>query len=161
MIQKQQLDRLRVVFLLSAITLVIATFAVSSNGVELLAYASKGKPNCPTNDYGSGRNQATVQSASQVAIGNNIKQIIIQNGDQKSVADNNGNNKCINDHNHKDNKNHDSHYLIQNAEQNARGDNNNQYLIQNSEQSSLSGNLQVWIEHLKEKILSQMLDNMN
>ena len=161
MIQKQQLDRLRVVFLLSAITLVIATFAVSSNGVELLAYASKGKPNCPTNDYGSGQNQATVQSASQVAIGNNIKQIIIQNGDQKSIAGNNGNYKCINDHNHKDNKNHDSHYLIQNAEQNARGDNNNQYLIQNSEQSSLSGNLQVWIEHLKEKILSQMLDNMN
>ena len=161
MIQKRQLDRLCTVFPLLTITLVIATFAVSSYGVELLAYASKDKPNCPTNDYGSGQNQATVQSASQVAIGNNIKQIIIQNGDQKSIADNNGNNKCINDHNHKDNKNHDSHYLIQNAEQNARGDNNNQYLIQNSEQSSLSGNLQVWIEHLKEKILSQMLDNMN
>ena len=161
MIQKQQPERLRAVCLLLAITPVIATFAVSSNGIGLLAYASNGKPNCPTNDYRSGVNQATIQSASQVAIGNNNKQIIIQNGDQKGIADNNSNNKCMSDPNHKDNKNHDSHYLIQNAEQYARGDNNNQYLIHNSDQSSFSGNLQLWIEHLKEKILSHMLDNLN
>src|SRR5215831_17528262 len=112
MIQKQEIDKSRVVFTFLAVTLAITTFAVSANGGGVLVYASKGKSNCPTNDYGSGLNQATIQSASQVAIGNNIKQVIIQNGDQKGIADNNSNNKCVNDHNHKDNKNHDSHYLI-------------------------------------------------
>ena len=45
-------------------------------------------------------NQTTVQSASQVAIGNNIQQIIIQNGDQKGIAGNTNNNNCKHNHNH-------------------------------------------------------------
>lgn len=161
MIQKQQIDKSRVVFTPLAVTLATTTFAVSANGGGVLVCASKGKSNCPTNDYGSGVDQATIQSASQVAIGNNIKQVIIQDGDQKGIANNNSNIKCMNDQHHADNKNHDSHYLIQNAEQNAQANNNNQYLIQNSDQSSVSGSLQLWIEHLKEKILSHILDNMN
>lgn len=72
-----------VVFTLSAAILVMTP--VSFIAVGYLAYASKEKSNCPKNNGG---NQATVQSASQVAISNNNKQIVIQNGDQKGIADN-------------------------------------------------------------------------
>jgi hypothetical protein len=161
-----------IVSVLSAVVITLA--AISSNEVEYVTYASKEILNCPKNNS---VNQPTVQSASQVAIGNNIQQIIIQNGDQKGIAGNNNNN-CKHDHyggvnshshhNFNDNNNHDqtndnnnNQSLVQNAEQNAVGDNNNQYLVQNSNQASYSGNLNQWIEHLKEKILSHVFDNMN
>lgn len=51
--------------------------------------------------------------------------------------------------------------LTEGLVQNAVGDNNNQYSMQNSNQASFSGNLNQWIYHLKEKILSHMFDNMN
>jgi hypothetical protein len=166
----KQLNDLAIVFALSAAILVMAP--VSFAAVGYLAYASKDKSNCPKNNIG---NQGTVQSASQVAIGNNIKQIIIQNGDQKGIVDNNNNTNCK--HHHIDHNNNDGYpnsnnnkgpandnnnqYLVQSAKQNAIGDNNNQYLVQNSDQTSFSSNLHQWIENLKEKILSHMLDNIN
>jgi hypothetical protein len=166
----KQLNDLAIVFALSAAILVIAP--VSFAAVGYLAYASKDKSNCPKNNNG---NQGTVQSASQVAIGNNIKQIIIQNGDQKSIVDNNNNTNCK--HHHIDHNNNDGYpnsnnnkgpandnnnqYLVQSAKQNAIGDNNNQFLVQNSDQTSFSSNLHQWIKNLKEKILSHMLDNIN
>jgi hypothetical protein len=154
---------------------VISLAVISSNEVEYITYASKEVLNCPKNNS---VNQATVQSASQVAIGNNIQQVIIQNGDQKGIADS-YNNNCKHNHNgdgnshghhnfNNNNNNHDqtnrnnnNQYLVQNAEQNAVGNNNNQYLVQNSNQASFSGNLNQWIDHLKEKILSHMFNNMN
>ncbi|MGC1932522.1 MAG: hypothetical protein WA667_26410 [Candidatus Nitrosopolaris sp.] len=159
------------VSILSAAIVISAT--ISSNEVGYVAYASKEMSNCPKN------NIATVQSASQVAIGNNIQQIIIQNSDQKGIGGNNNNNSNNCKHNHNggdsdyshDNYNNSNNspikyhnnnqYLVQNAEQNAIGDNNNQYLVQNSNQASFSGNLQQWIAHLKEEILSHMFDNIN
>jgi hypothetical protein len=167
----KQLNRLAIVFTLSAAILVMAP--VSFTAVGYLAYASKDKSNCPKNNNG---NQVTVQSASQVAIGNNIKQIVIQNGDQKSIADNNNNTNCKHTHTNYNNNNdgnpssndnngptHDNNnqYLVQSAKQNAIGDNNNQFLVQNSDQTSFSTNLHQWIENLKEKILSHMFDNIN
>jgi hypothetical protein len=70
-----------VVSILSGAVIILA--AISSGEVEYVAYASKEVSNCPKNNS---VNQAKVQSASQVAIGNNIQQIIIQNGDQKGIA---------------------------------------------------------------------------
>src|SRR3989442_11851778 len=138
----KQLNHLAIVFTLSAAILVMAP--VSFTAVGYLAYASKDKSNCPKNNGG---NQATVQSASQVAIGNNIKQIVIQNGDQKSIAENNNNTNCkhnnndsypnsnnnngpTNDNNNGPTNDNNNQYLVQNAKQNAIGDNNNQYLVQ-------------------------------
>jgi len=166
----KQLNHLAIVFTLSAAILVMAP--VSFTAVGYLAYASKDKSNCPKNNS---ENQGTVQSASQVAIGNNIKQIVIQNGDQKGIVDNHNNTNCK--HNHINYNNNDGYpnsnnnngptndnnnqYLVQSAKQNAIGDNNNQYLVQNSDQTSFSSNLHQWIENLKEKILSHMFDNIN
>jgi hypothetical protein len=154
-----------VVSILSAAVIILA--AISSTEVGYVAYASKEISNCPKNDS---VNQATVQSASQVAIGNNIQQIIIQNGDQKGIAGNTNNHNCKHNHNGGSNSygynngnnapsvdNNNNQYLVQNAV----GDNNNQYSVQNSNQASFSGNLNQWIYHVKEKILSQMFDNMN
>src|SRR6266487_1015928 len=158
----KQLNHLAIVFTLSAAILVMAP--VSFTAVGYLAYASKYKSNCPKNNSG---NQGTIQSASQVAIGNNIKQIIIQNGDQKGIADNNNNTNCKHNHiNYNNNNNgptndNNNQYLVQSAKKNAIGDNNNQYLVQNSDQTSFSSNLHQWIENLKEKILSHMFDNIN
>jgi len=166
----KQLNHLAIVFTLSAAILVMAL--VSFTAVGYLAYASKDKSNCSKNNSG---NQVTVQSASQVAIGNNIKQIVIQNGDQKSIADNNNNTNCrhthINHNNNDGNPNSNNNngltndknnqYLVQSAKQNAIGDNNNKYLVQNSDQTSFSSNLHQWIENLKAKILSHMFDNIN
>lgn len=154
-----------VVSILSAAVIILA--AISSTEVGYVAYASKEISNCPKNN---GVNQATLQSASQVAIGNNIQQIIIQNGDQKGIAGNTNNHNCKHNHNGGSNSygynngnnapsvdNNNNQYLVQNAV----GDNNNQYSVQNSNQASFSGNLNQWIYHLKEKILSHMFDNMN
>lgn len=165
----KQLNHLAIVFSLSAAILVMA--AASFTAVGYLAYASKDKSNCSKNNSG---NQVTVQSASQVAIGNNIKQIVIQNGNQKSIADNNNNTNCkqhINHNNNDGNPNSNNNngptndknnqYLVQSAKQNAIGDNNNQYLVQNSDQTSFSSNLHQWIENLKAKILSHVFDNIN
>jgi hypothetical protein len=166
----KQLNHLAIVFTLSAAMLAMAP--VSFTEVGYLAYASKDKSNCSKNNSG---NQVTVQSASQVAIGNNIKQIVIQNGDQKSIADNKNNTNCkhthINHNNSDGNPNsnnnngptndNNNQYLVQSAKQNAIGDNNNQYLLQNSDQTSFSSNLHQWIENLKAKILSHMFDNIN
>src|SRR5947209_9869602 len=96
----KQLNHLAIVFTLSAAILVMAP--VSFTAIGYLAYASKDKSNCPKNNSG---NQVTVQSASQVAIGNNIKQIVIQNGDQKSIADNNNNTNCKHTHTNYNNNN--------------------------------------------------------
>ena len=76
--------------------------------------------------------QATVQSASQVAIGNNIQQIIIQNGDQKGIAGNTNNNNCK--HNHNGGGNGYGHHNSNNNSNNAPtiDNNNNQYLVQNA-----------------------------
>ena len=158
----KQLNHLAIVFTLSAAILVMAP--VSFTAVGYLAYASKYKSNCPKNNSG---NQGTIQSASQVAIGNNIKQIVIQNGDQKDIVDNHNNTNCKHNHiNYNNNNNgptndNNNQYLVQSAKQNAIGDNNNQYLVQNSDQTSFSSNLHQWIENLKEKILSHMFDNIN
>ena len=158
----KQLNHLAIVFTLSAAILVMAP--VSFTAVGYLAYASKDKSNCPKNNS---ENQGTVQSASQVAIGNNIKQIVIQNGDQKGIVDNHNNTNCKHNHiNYNNNNNgptndNNNQYLVQSAKQNAIGDNNNQYLVQNSDQTSFSSNLHQWIENLKEKILSHMFDNIN
>ena len=158
----KQLNHLAIVFTLSAAILVMAP--VSFTAVGYLAYASKYKSNCPKNNSG---NQGTIQSASQVAIGNNIKQIVIQNGDQKGIVDNHNNTNCKHNHiNYNNNNNgptndNNNQYLVQSAKQNAIGDNNNQYLVQNSDQTSFSSNLHQWIENLKEKILSHMFDNIN
>jgi hypothetical protein len=157
-----------VVFILPAAVIILA--AISSSDAGYVAYASKEISNCPKKNI---VNQATLQSASQVAIGNNIQQIIIQNGDQKGIAGNTNNNNCKHNHNggngygHHNSSNNsnnvptidnnNSQYLVQNAV----GDNNNQYSMQNSNQASFSGNLNQWIYHLKEKILSHMFDNMN
>src|SRR5712691_92101 len=125
----KQHNRLAIVFTLSAAILVMTPVAFTAVGY--LAYASKDKSNCPKNNSG---NQATVQSASQVAIGNNIKQIVIQNGDQKGIVDNNNNTNCKHTHiNYNNNNNgptndNNNQYLVQSAKQNAIGDNNNQYL---------------------------------
>src|SRR5439155_18302167 len=114
---------------------------VSFTAVGYLAYASKYKSNCPKNNSG---NQGTIQSASQVAIGNNIKQIVLQNGDQKGIVDNLNNSNCKHNHiNYNNNNNgptndNNKQYLVQSAKQNAIGDNNNQYLVQNSDQTSFS-----------------------
>jgi hypothetical protein len=89
----KQLNHLAIVFTLS--TAMLAMAPVSFTEVGYLAYASKDKSNCSKNNSG---NQVTVQSASQVAIGNNIKQIVIQNGDQKSIADNKNNTNCKHTH---------------------------------------------------------------
>jgi len=83
-----------VVSILSAAVIILA--AISSSEVGYVAYASKEISNCPKKNI---VNQATVQSASQVAIGNNIQQIIIQNGDQKGIAGNTNNNNCKHNHN--------------------------------------------------------------
>src|SRR6266487_966914 len=158
----KQLNHLAIVFTLSSAILVMAP--VSFTAVGYLAYASKDKSNCPKNNS---ENQGTVQSASQVAIGNNIKQIVIQNGDQKGIVDNHNNTNCKHNHiNYNNNNNgptndNNNQYLVQSAKQNAIGDNNNQYLVQNSDQTSFSSNLHQWIENLKEKILSHMFDNIN
>jgi len=158
----KQLNHLAIVFTLSAAILVMAP--VSFTLVGYLAYASKDESNCPKNNSG---NQGTVQSASQVAIGNNIKQIVIQNGDQKGIVDNHNNTNCKHNHiNYNNNNNgptndNNNQYLVQSAKQNAIGDNNNQYLVQNSDQTSFSSNLHQWIENLKEKILSHMFYNIN
>jgi hypothetical protein len=158
-----------VVFILPAAVIILA--AISSSDAGYVAYASKEISNCPKKNI---VNQATVQSASQVAIGNNIQQIIIQNGDQKGIAGNTNNNNCKHNHNgggngyghHNSNNNSNNAPTIDNNNnqylvQNAAGDNNNQYSVQNSNQASFSGNLNQWIYHLKEKILSHMFDNMN
>ena len=157
----KQLNHLAIVFTLSAAILVMAP--VSFTAVGYLAYASKYKSNCPKNNSG---NQGTIQSASQVAIGNNIKQIVIQNGDQKGIVDNHNTNCKHNHINYNNNNNgptndNNNQYLVQSAKQSAMGDNNNQYLVQNSDQTSFSSNLHQWIENLKEKILSHMFDNTN
>jgi len=158
-----------VVSIISAAVIILA--AISSSEVGYVAYASKEISNCPKNN---GVNQATVQSASQVAIGNNIQQIIIQNGDQKGIAGNTNNHNCKHSHNARSNSygHHNSNNNSNNAPtvdnnnnenlvQNAVGYNNNQYSVQNSNQATFSGNLNQWIYHLKEKILSHMFDNMN
>jgi hypothetical protein len=166
----KQLNHLAIVFTLSAAMLAMAP--VSFTEVGYLTYASKDKSNCSKNNS---RNQVTVQSASQVAIGNNIKQIVIQNGDQKSISGNKNNTNCKHTHiNHNNNdgnpnsnnnngptNDNNNKYLVQSAKQNAIGDNNNQYLLQNSDQTSFSSNLHQWIENLKAKILSHMFDNIN
>jgi hypothetical protein len=158
-----------VVSILSVAVIILA--AISSIEVGYVAYASQEISNCQKNNNVK---KATLQSASQVAIGNNIQQIIIQNGDQKGIAGNTHNLNCKHDHNGGNNHGHhnsnnnsnnaptndnnnNNQYLVQNAV----GDNNNQYSMQNSNQASFSGNLNQWIYHLKEKILSHMLDNMN
>ena len=158
-----------VVSIFSAAVIILA--AISSSEVRYVAYASKEISNCPKNN---GVNQATVQSASQVAIGNNIQQIIIQNGDQKGIVGNTNNHDCKHNHNgggniyghHNSNNNSNNAPTVdnnnnQNLVQNAVGDNNNQYSVQNSNQATFSGNLNQWIYHLKEKILSHVFDNMN
>ena len=109
----KQLNHLAIVFTLSAAILVMAP--VSFTAVGYLAYASKYKSNCPKNNSG---NQGTIQSASQVAIGNNIKQIVIQNGDQKDIVDNHNNTNCKHNHINYNNNNNGP-----------TNDNNNQYLV--------------------------------
>lgn len=80
----------QVVFsILSAAVIILA--AISSSEVGYVVYASNEISNCPKNN---GVNQATVQSASQVVIGNNVQQIIIQNGDQKGIVGNTNNHDC-------------------------------------------------------------------
>lgn len=155
----------------SQFSAVISLAAISSNEVEYVTYASKEILNCPKKNSVS---QATVQTASQVAIGNNIQQVILQNANQKGIAGNNNN--CKHDHNvgsnshshhnfnnnnnnGRTNDNNNNQYLAPNAELNAVGDNNNQYLVQNSNQASFSSNLNQWIGHLKK--LFHMFDNMN
>ena len=158
-----------VVSIISAAVIILA--AISSSEVGYVTYASKEISNCPKNNS---VNRATIQSASQVAIGNNIQQIIIQNGDHKGIAGNTNNHNCKHSHNagsnsyghHNSNNNSNNAPTIDNNNnqylvQNAAGDNNNQYSVQNSNQASFSGNLNQWIYHLKEKILSHMFDNMN
>src|SRR5690348_9032937 len=119
--------------LVSILSAVIILAAISSKEVGYMAYALRDNSNCPKD---KSVNQATVQSASQVAIGNNIQQVIIQNGDQKGIAGNSHNNNCK----HNQNGSGDSygHHNYNNNNNGQTNDNNsNQNLVQNAEQRSV------------------------
>jgi hypothetical protein len=125
-----------VVSILSAPVIILAD--ISSSEVGYVGYASKEISNCPKKNS---VNQATVQSASQVAIGNNIHQIIIQNGDQKGNAGNTNNNNCK--HNHNGGGNSYGHHNSNNNSNNApsNDNNNNQYLVQNAVEGVMFDNM--------------------